>query len=148
MTSDLRFAFRMLAHSRGFTVTALVVLALGIGATTTMFSATNAVLLTPLPYPDADRLVAVRETRAQPGFEKTVMSAREYLQWTRDSQVLRDATIVDSPGLALVADPQQPAVRLGAMRCRRTSSRCWACGRSPDARSRARRRSPGAATSS
>src|SRR3954470_17145812 len=116
MTSDLRFAFRMLAHSRGFTVTALVVLALGIGATTTMFSATNAVLLTPLPYPDADRLVAVRETRAQPGFEKTVMSAREYLQWTRDSQVLRDATIVDSPGLALVADPQQPAVRLGAMR--------------------------------
>src|SRR4051812_31237150 len=115
MISDLRFAVRMLAHSRGFTVTALLVLTLGIGATTTMFSATNAVLLKPLPYPDAGRIVAVRETRAQAGFEKTIMAAREYLDWTRDSRVLRDATIVDYPGLAFAAD-QQAAARLGAMR--------------------------------
>ena len=76
MFSDLRFAGRMLMHSRAFTVTAIVVLTLGIGATTTMFSATNSVLLRPLPYPDASRMVAVHETRAQAGFEKTIMSAR------------------------------------------------------------------------
>jgi putative ABC transport system permease protein len=115
MISDLKFAVRMLAHSRGFTITALVVLALGIGATTTMFSATNAVLLKPLPYPDANRMVVVRETRAQAGFEKTVVAAREYLDWARNSHVLQDATIVDYPGLALAAG-DQAAVRLGAMR--------------------------------
>ncbi|HMC76966.1 MAG TPA: ABC transporter permease [Vicinamibacterales bacterium] len=114
MISDLRFAVRMLLHSRGFTVTALVVLTLGIGATTTMFSATNAVLLRPLPYPDPDRMVAVRETRAQAGFEKTIVSLREYVAWTRDSRVLTDATIVDYPGLAVAID--NTAVRLGAMR--------------------------------
>ena len=64
MISDLRFAIRMLLHSRGFTATALVVLTLGIGATTTMFSATNSVLLRPLPYPDAGRMVAVRTPSA------------------------------------------------------------------------------------
>ena len=114
MISDLRFAVRMLVHSRGFTLTAILILTLGIGATTTMFSATNAVLLRPLPYPDAARMVAVRETRAQAGFEKTIMSAREYVDWARGSTVLADATIVDYPGLAVAID--NAAVRLGAMR--------------------------------
>ena len=114
MIADLRFAARMLWHSRGFAVTAIAVLTLGIGATTTMFSATNAVLLRPLPYPDPGRMVVVRETRAQAGFERTVMSAREYVEWTRDSNVLVDATIIGNPGLAVVID--NTAVRLGALR--------------------------------
>src|SRR5260221_13274069 len=59
-------------------------------------------------------MVAVHETRAQAGFEKTVMSAREYVDWTRESRVLTDAAIVDSPGLAVAID--HAAVRLGAMR--------------------------------
>jgi putative ABC transport system permease protein len=115
MLSDLTFAVRTLAHARGFVITALVVLTLGIGATATMFSATNAVLLKPLPYPDAARLVVVRETRAQAGFEQTVLAAREYLDWARGNAVLEDATIVDYPGLALAYD-NAAAVRLGAMR--------------------------------
>ena len=114
MISDLRFAARTLWHSRGFAVTAITVLTLGIGATTTMFSATNAVLLRPLPYPDPGRMVVVRETRAQAGFERTVMSAREYVEWTRDSKVLADATIVGSPGLAVAID--NTVIRLGALR--------------------------------
>jgi len=115
MLSDLRFAVRMLAHARGFTLTALTVLTLGIGATATMFSATNAVLLKPLPYPDPDRMVVVRETRAQAGFERTVLAAREYLDWVRGNPAFEAATIVDYPGLAL-ADGDSSAARLGAMR--------------------------------
>jgi putative ABC transport system permease protein len=56
---DLRFGFRALTAHRQFTIAAVVVLALGIGATTAVFSVVNAVLLRPLPYQDPDRLVAV-----------------------------------------------------------------------------------------
>ena len=57
MVQDLRFALRTLLRSPGFTATAAVTLALGIGVTSLMFGVVNAVLLQPLPYPDQDRLV-------------------------------------------------------------------------------------------
>ena len=67
------------------------------------------------PIPTPDRMVVVRETRAQAGFEKTIVSAREYVDWTRDSRVLsrtrRSSTTRGSPSRSTTA-----AVRLGAMR--------------------------------
>jgi putative ABC transport system permease protein len=62
---DVRYALRSLVRTRGFTVAVLLTLALGIGANTAVFSAVDAVLLKPLPFPEADRLVRLRQVQEQ-----------------------------------------------------------------------------------
>jgi len=64
MFQDLRFGMRMLLKRRRFTAVAIITLALGIGATTAIFSVADAVLLRPLPFPEAERLVYLREVNA------------------------------------------------------------------------------------
>ncbi|MDQ2890168.1 MAG: ABC transporter permease [Gemmatimonadota bacterium] len=62
---DLRYALRALSRSPGFAVTAIVILGLGIGATTAIFTVVNGVLLRPLPYPESGRIVSLREVSAK-----------------------------------------------------------------------------------
>jgi putative ABC transport system permease protein len=83
--NDFRLAFRQLAKSPGFACVAILTLALGIGANTTIFSVINAVLLRPLPYPDSNRLVVLEESDAnQPEIS---VSFPDYLDWKKDNHV-------------------------------------------------------------
>ncbi|MGZ4876430.1 MAG: ABC transporter permease [Candidatus Angelobacter sp.] len=78
LARDLRYAFRAFAKSPGFTVAAILSLAIGIGANTAIFSITSALLLRPLPYKDADRLVILWNTSPGLGITQDWFSSAQY----------------------------------------------------------------------
>ena len=67
LLNQIRYAARALGRTPAFTLTAILTIALGIGASTAIFSVVNAVLLRPLPYRDADRLVTIWSDLTAPG---------------------------------------------------------------------------------
>jgi putative ABC transport system permease protein len=84
MLSDCRYAFRSFRRAPGFSLVAVLTLALGIAGATAIFSVVDGILLRPLPYPSPERLVQVR--RAAAGVEDTAISAADYLDLKRDTR--------------------------------------------------------------
>ena len=99
MLQDLRFGARMLAKNPGFTLIAVITLALGIGANTAIFSLINSALLKPLPYPDTEQIVTVWETL--PDGNQNSVSAGAYKDWRARSAKLSHVALVKDVRLNL-----------------------------------------------
>jgi len=84
---DARFGFRMLRKNPGFAAVAVLTLALGIGANTAIFSVVYGAILSPLPYPDPDKLVLVSSTLQG---NRNPVSPADYLDWKRQNTVFQD----------------------------------------------------------
>ena len=94
LLQDVRYALRMLLKSPGFTVIAMVTLALGIGANTAIFSVVYGVLLRPLPYKDADRVIVLNE--ATPRIGTVSVSYPNFQDWRAQSHSFSKMTAVAS----------------------------------------------------
>jgi predicted permease len=96
---DLRYAIRQLRRSPGFTAVAILTLALGIGANTALFSVVNGVLLNPLPYPHAEQLVTLHESK--PNFETGSISYPNFRDWQKDNHSFSSIAIARSYSYSL-----------------------------------------------
>src|SRR5260370_38348841 len=103
---DLRYGARMLRKNPGFTLVAVLTLALGIGANTAIFSVVNGVLLNPLPYPHPEQLVTLHESK--PNFEFGSISYPNFRDSQRDNHTFSSVAI--SPGFAFSLTGRAEAV--------------------------------------
>jgi putative ABC transport system permease protein len=114
LLSEFRYAARSLAKTRGFTTVAVLLLALGIGANTAVFSLLNAVMLRPLPYADPARLVLVWESAPFFGVEDSPVSPANYADWKARARSFEEMGALEIAGYRLTGDGP-PEVVLGAV---------------------------------
>ncbi len=110
---DLRQGFKLLLRAPGFAVTAILTLALGVGATTALFTVVNAVLLDPLPFPDSGRLVQVWRSEL-PALTYGSASYPRYLDWRQHQRVFTELGAWSPRGFTL-SGPEGPERIAGAM---------------------------------
>jgi putative ABC transport system permease protein len=103
---DLRYASRILRKSPGFTIAAVLTLALGIGATTAMFCVVDAVLLRPLPYQQSGRLVSFFSINA--GFVRNLPAPGDYTYWRSEKELFEGVAADDSRSYTLTGDAVEP----------------------------------------
>ena len=95
--SDIRFAFRLLRKTPGFSVSVIAVLALGIGANAAVFSTLDQTVIRPLPYADPDRLAMVFEDFSAFGTAKTRVSPATYYDWRRRTRTFEALAAFRTP---------------------------------------------------
>ena len=104
---DLRYSLRAMRRMPGFSIVAVLVLALGIGANTAIFSVVNSVVLHPLTYPHADRLALIWETDLKDGIQREGPSGPNFLDWREQSQSFEDMALLEV-GTGTVTDEGEP----------------------------------------
>ena len=109
MMTDLRYAFRQLFKSRGFTFVAVVTLALGIGANTAVFSVVDAVLLRSLPYSNAGRLIDLFTTT--PAGDRDAASVPEFEELRDQMRSVEDLTAFQSQSVNLTGGERPDRIR-------------------------------------
>jgi putative ABC transport system permease protein len=110
LSGDIRQALRLFSHRPGFTALVVSTLAIGLGATTTVFSLFNALLLRPLPYPDPDRLVLLWEYAGDPT-SPFIVAAPVYEDWRRENQSLQSLGVWEYMTFNLAADGEAAQIR-------------------------------------
>jgi putative ABC transport system permease protein len=115
LIQDLRYGFRMLVKNPAFTLIAILALALGIGANTAIFSVVNAVLLRPLPFADADRLVYLQAVNNAQGITRSNISPPDFEDWKNQSQSFQDMAAFITGGVILSGNAEPERVPAAAV---------------------------------
>ena len=112
LLNDLRYATRMLQKQPGFTIVAVVTLALGIGANTAIFSLVNSILLRPLPYREPDRLVHLIQSSPKLDLATWGVSQADFAAYREQNHTLESVALFNSGGTNLtgVGEPERLAV--------------------------------------
>ena len=108
LMQDLRYGLRMLRKSPGFTLVAMLTLALGLGANTAIFSVMYGILLSPLPYRDAARIVILNETTAKVGMVS--VSFPDFADWRAQSRTFTEMAVVNRVGFNLTGIEQPETI--------------------------------------
>jgi len=106
LAQDVRYAGRVLRNSPGFTVIAILTLALGIGANTAIFSVVNATLLKPLPFRAPEKVVALWQTESAPG--SYPLTGEDYLDWKAHNKGFADMALYSWPSRANLSTGDAP----------------------------------------
>jgi len=111
LKKDIKYAVRGLLKRPGFTIIALITLALGIGANTAIFSVVNAVLLRPLPFQDPEKLVIVWEDATFAGFPRNTPAPANYVDWKTQNQSFADMAASAETSFNLTGDGEPERVQ-------------------------------------
>jgi predicted permease len=108
LLQDIRYGIRMLLKYKGFTAVAVIALGLGVGANTAIFSLVNGVLLRPLPFPDAERIIYFEGRNPSSGITDSNISFLDFTDWSQQTELFRSTAAFWTGNANLGADGAEP----------------------------------------